>query len=153
MIIQRARRLAHAGGSPAEVVRRLARKTARSPETIRYTLKQFDQEHPDVAVFPDSHGPIRLETKRKIYQQYHRGESVDGLAKRFCRTRASIYRIIAEMRAQRIMELPLDCIPSDEFPKALRLMKREKRILESMPANNEPSKKARTSVGVASVSG
>ena len=147
-IIQRARRLAQAGGSPAEVVRRLARKTTRSPETIRYTLKQFDQEHPDMAVFPDSHGPIRLETKRKIYQQYHRGESVDGLAKRFCRTRASIYRIIAEMRAQRIMELPLDCIPSEEFPKALRLQKREKRILQSMPVNSEPSKKARLPSGL-----
>ena len=147
-IIQRARRLAHAGGSPAEVVRRLSRKTLRSPETIRYTLKQFDQEHPDLAVFPDSHGPIRLETKRKIHQQYHRGESVDGLAKRFCRTRASIYRIIAEMRAQRIMELPLDCIPSDEFSKALRLQKRENRIVQSMPVNNEPGKKARLPSGL-----
>ena len=99
-IIDRARRLAQAGGSPAEVVRRIARKTGRSPETIRYTLKQFDQEHADLAIFPDSHGPIRLETKRKIYYQYHRGESADSLAKRFGRTRASIYRIIAEMRAE-----------------------------------------------------
>ncbi len=98
-IIRRARRLAQAGGCPAEVTRRLARKTGRSPETIRYTLKQFDQEHPDLAIFPDNHGPLRPETKRKIYQQYHRGESVDALARRFCRTRASIYRIIAEMRA------------------------------------------------------
>ena len=45
MIIERARRLAQAGGSPAEIVRRIARKTGRSPETIRYTLKQFDQEN------------------------------------------------------------------------------------------------------------
>ena len=109
-----------AGGSPAEVTRRLARKTGRSPETIRYTLKQFDQDHPDLAIFPDNHGPLRLETKRKIYQQYHRGESVEALAKRFCRTRASIYRIIAEMRAQRICELPLDYIPNDQFAKVLR---------------------------------
>ena len=43
-IIQRARRLAQAGGCPAEVTRRLANKTGRSVETIRYTLKQFDQE-------------------------------------------------------------------------------------------------------------
>ena len=86
-IIRRAQRLARAGGSPADVTRRLARKTGRSPETIRYTLKQFDQDHPDLAIFPDNHGPLRLEIKRKIYQQHHRGESVDALAKRFCRTR------------------------------------------------------------------
>ncbi len=44
-IIERARRLAQAGGPPAEIVRRIARKTGRSPETIRYTLRQFDQEN------------------------------------------------------------------------------------------------------------
>ena len=114
-IIERARRLAQAGGSPAEIVRRIARKTGRSPETIRYTLKQFDQENADLAIFPDNHGPIRLETKRKIFYQFHRGESAESLAKRFCRTRASIYRIIAEMRAEQIAELPLDYIPNDEF--------------------------------------
>ena len=34
---------------------------------------------------------------------------------RFCRTRASIYRVIGEMRARRIMELPLDFVPNDRF--------------------------------------
>ena len=91
---------------------------------------------------------MRLETKRKIYQQYHRGESVDALAKRFCRTRASIYRIIAEMRAQRIMELPLDYIPNEEFAKAMRSQKREKRILGPMPENDEPLKKPRLPAGL-----
>ena len=115
MIIERARRLARAGGCPADVTKRLARKTGRSAETIRYTLKQFDHDHPEAAVFPDNHGPLQAETKRKIYQQYQHGESVEALAKRFCRTRTSIYRIIAEMRAQRIMELPLDYIPNEVF--------------------------------------
>jgi RNA polymerase primary sigma factor len=147
-ILRRARRLSQSGGCPAEVVRRLADKTGRSPETIRYTLKQFDEEHPEMAIFPDSHGPMRLETKRRIYQQYHRGESVDALAKLYCRTRASIYRIIAEMRAERIMELPLDLIPNDEFIKAMRSQKRERKILGPMPENNEPLKKARLPAGL-----
>ena len=62
-----------------------SRSTGRSPETIRYTLKQFDQDHPDLAIFPDNQGPLGLETKRTICQQYQRGESVDALAKRFNR--------------------------------------------------------------------
>ncbi len=152
-IIERARRLAQAGGAPAEIVRRIARKTRRSPETVRYTLKQFDLENPDQAIFPDNHGPIRLETKRNIFYQFHRGESAESLAKRFCRTRASIYRIIAEMRAEQISELLLDYIPNDDFPKALRAPKREKRILMPMPANDEPLKKARLPSGLASVFG
>ncbi len=48
---RRARRLAQAGGCPAEVARRVAERMNRSVETIRYTIKQFDQEHPDLAIF------------------------------------------------------------------------------------------------------
>ncbi|MGA2617333.1 MAG: sigma-70 family RNA polymerase sigma factor [Thermoguttaceae bacterium] len=147
-IIRRARRLAQAGGSAAEVVRRLARKTGRSPETIRCTLKQFDQEHADLAIFPDNQGPIRLETKRKIYQEYHRGESAEALSRQFRRTRASIYRIIAEMRAQGIAELPLDFIPNAEFGRALRDAKRERRILKPMPASEEAVRKSRLPAGL-----
>jgi RNA polymerase primary sigma factor/RNA polymerase sigma factor len=62
-IIQRARRLARAGGCPAEVVRRIARHMDRSAETIRYTLREFDKQHPDLAVFPDRTGPLNDETK------------------------------------------------------------------------------------------
>ncbi len=148
IIVERARRLAHAGGMPAEIVRRLARKTGRSAETIRYTLKQFDQENPDLAIFRENYGPIRLETKRNIFYQFHCGQSAESLAKHFCRTRASIYRIVAEMRAEQIAELPLDYIPNDDFPKALRAAKREKDILTPMPADDEPLKKSRLPSGL-----
>ena len=147
-IIVRARRLAQAGGVPAEVVRRIARKTGRSPETIRYTLKQFDQENAEQAIFPDNHGPIRLETKRKIYFQFHRGESAETLARRFCRTRASIYRIVAEMRGEQIAQLPLDYIGNEEFAKALRDPDCEGQILMAMPPNDEPVKKAKLPAGL-----
>jgi RNA polymerase primary sigma factor len=146
-IIERARRLARAGGCAADITKRLAEKTGRSTETIRYTLKQFDHDHPEAAVFPDSQGPLQLETKRKIYQQYQHGESVEVLAKRFCRTRTSIYRIIAEMRAQRIIELPLDYIPSEIFSR-VRSQKREDRILGPLPEAELPVKKARLPSGL-----
>jgi RNA polymerase primary sigma factor/RNA polymerase sigma factor len=147
MIVERARRLARVGACPADVTKRLARKTGRSPETIRYTLKQFDQNHPELAIFPEHHGPLSLETKRKIYQQYHRGESVEALAKRFCRTRTSIYRILAEIRAQRILELPLDYIPNEEFA-GVRLKKAEQAILGPLPEGEQPLKKPRLPNGL-----
>jgi RNA polymerase primary sigma factor/RNA polymerase sigma factor len=146
-IIQRARRLAQAGGCPAEVTRRLANKTGRSVETIRYTLKQFDQEHPELAIFPDNHGPLRSDTKWKVYQQYRRGEAVEALAKRFCRTKTSIYRIINEMRAARVLELPLDYIPSEEFLR-IRSDKKEHEFLGPMPSPETSVKKARLPSGL-----
>ena len=99
---------------------------------MRYTLKQFDQDHPDLAVFPDHSGPLSDETKRKIYQQHARSVGVDALAKRYGRTRNTIYRIVNEMRARRILELPLDYIDSPEFthPIAKRIRQRGSAIVE-----------------------
>ena len=147
MIVDRARRLARAGGCPADVTKRLARKTGRSTETIRYTLKQFDHDHPEAAVFPDSRGPLQQDAKRKIYQQCQHGEAVEVLAKRFCRTRTSIYRIIAEMRARRIMELPLDYISSEVFAR-VRSQKAEDRVRGSVPESELPLKKSRLPSGL-----
>jgi hypothetical protein len=46
-ILRRARRFARLGiGSLSEVSRRIARRLYRSPETVRYTIKNFDREHP-----------------------------------------------------------------------------------------------------------
>ena len=146
-IVERARRLARAGGCPADVAKRLARTTGRSVETIRYTLKQFDRDHPDLAIFPDKSGPLREETKRKIYQQFRRGESAEALAKKFCRTKTSIYRIVGEMRAKRIIELPLDHIPNDQFA-VIRSEGLEKAILGPVPPNDQPARKTRLPSGL-----
>src|SRR5205823_5928277 len=44
-ILRRARRLARAGaGSLTEVSRRIARRLGRSPETVRYTIKNYDRD-------------------------------------------------------------------------------------------------------------
>jgi RNA polymerase primary sigma factor/RNA polymerase sigma factor len=145
-IVQRARRLAAAGGCPSEVAKRLARVTGRSVETIRYTLKQFDADHPDLAVFPDNSGPLREETKRRIYQQFRRGESAESLAKRFCRTKTSIYRIVAEMRARRILELPLDYIPNEQFDEIEE--EQEKQILGPAPPPDMFTRKSRLPTGL-----
>src|SRR5262245_23051288 len=92
-MIERARRLVRAGGCPSEVARRVAQHMNRSIETVRYTLKQFDKQHPDLAVFPEQTGILTDDVKKKIYQQSRRGESVDSLARGFCRTRRAIYRV------------------------------------------------------------
>ncbi|MBN2216202.1 MAG: sigma-70 family RNA polymerase sigma factor [Pirellulales bacterium] len=148
-IISRARRLVRAGGCPADVTKRLSRSTGRSVETIRYTIKQFDKDHPDLAVFPGAGGPLQEEARRKIYQHYRRGEPVETLAKRFCRTKTSVYRIIGEMRARRIMELPLDYIDNEHFGR-IRTEAAERAILGPMPQNDQPARKTRLPSGLPS---
>jgi RNA polymerase primary sigma factor/RNA polymerase sigma factor len=87
---------------------------------------------------------LRDETKRKIFHQHRRGVSVDKLAKRFCRTRTSIYRIVNEMRAQRLSELPLDYICNAEFEEASR----EHEFVAATPEATEPRRKTRPPSGL-----
>jgi RNA polymerase primary sigma factor/RNA polymerase sigma factor len=116
----------------------------RSVETIRYTLKQFDREHPGLAIFPDLTGPLTEDDKKRIYQQYRRQVPVDTLAERHHRTKTSVYRVINEMRARRIMELPLDFIPNPQFARAGI----ERTIMTDMPVNELATKKTRLPAGL-----
>ena len=114
-IVRRARRLARHGGCPADISRRLARRLDRSPETVRYTLKNYDREHPESAVFPHAGAQLGDEQKKEIHRAHRRGVPAERLAARYCRSKASIYRIITEVRAQRLLEQPIQYMDSEEF--------------------------------------
>ena len=114
-IISWARRLAVAGACPADVHRRIAARLGRSVETIRYTVKRHDQDHPDAAVFPAADGHLRPESRARIYQHHLAGEPVESIARRYHRSKASIYRVILSQRAEHVMQLPLDYIPNALF--------------------------------------
>jgi len=143
-IVDRARRLARSGACPAVVARRIAEHMNRSVETIRYTLRQFDQKHPDMAVFPDQKGPLTMEAKERIYQQHRRGDSPDALAKRYCRTKSSMHRVISEMRARRILDLPLDYMYNETFED----LSQEEDVLGPVPAATEKQRKSRIPAGL-----
>jgi RNA polymerase sigma factor (sigma-70 family) len=115
-ILRRAKRLARVSSSTlTEVSRRIARRLGRSPETVRYTIKNFDREHPEQSLFPTLTGPMDAQTKQTLYSLYRRGISVETLAKRFNRTRTSVYRVINEVRAQRLLDQPLEYIYHASF--------------------------------------
>lgn len=127
-IVLQARQLSNMG-SITQISRRIARNVGRSAETVRYTIKNFDREHPDLALFPGLTGPLDAQTKDAIYSSYRRGTAVDTLAKTYQRTRTSMYRVINEVRAQRLLEQPLDYIYNPEFDDS----KKEAVILGPMP--------------------
>jgi RNA polymerase sigma factor (sigma-70 family) len=129
-ILRRARRLSRVPASTlTEVSRRIARRLGRSVETVRYTIKNFDREHPDQALFPDAAPPLDAEAKQLIYNSYRRGITVETLAKKYHRTRSSVYRVINEARALRLLEQPVDLIYDADFDNPAK----EAEILAPMP--------------------
>ncbi len=143
-IIGWARRLALAGACPADVHRRIAIRLNRSVETIRYTIKRHDQDHPPEAVFPVADGRLRPENCERIYQHYQRGETVESIAKRYHRSKASIYRVILSQRAEHIMQLPLDCIPNALFSRKSA----ETVVNEPYPGLHDAAKRVRRPSGL-----
>ena len=45
----------------------------RSPETVRYTIKNFDREHPEQALFPARTGTFDTMTKQLIFDSFRKG--------------------------------------------------------------------------------
>ena len=117
-IIRRARRLSACGAGLSEVSRRLARRFNRSQETIRYTLRSYDEKFPENAIFSHVSLPLNDAEKRAILLAYKKGASVDTLCRTYHRSRASVYRIVAEQRAARLLNLKIDFMDSDDFRKS-----------------------------------
>ncbi len=115
-IIRRARRMAGVGqASLAEISRRIARKLGRAAETVRVTLKAYDRDHPDRAIFPNSVPPLDDSAKALIYRQHRRGVSAEALAAQHGRTRSSVYRVINEIRAVRMLEVKIEAMAHPSF--------------------------------------
>lgn len=137
-MIERARQLVEGGASLSEVTQQLSKQMNRSPETIRYTLKNFDAQNQKLAIFPHHRESLTDEDKRVVAQLHAHGATIPQLCKRFKRTRSSIRRILDEVRLQQLNELPLDHIYNEDFED----ISREEEFLSEMP-ENESARKVR----------
>jgi RNA polymerase sigma factor (sigma-70 family) len=134
-ILSLARELREQGETLTEVSRKIATRLKRSPEAVRYTIKNFDRSHPDHALFP-ADGPLSASAKEQIVvamaaklNDKLTGETVDTIAKRFGRTRSSMYRVVNEVRAKELVRSPVDYIYNADFEDASK----EPLILDAMP--------------------
>jgi RNA polymerase sigma factor (sigma-70 family) len=128
------------GMTLTEVSRQVAARLGRSPEAVRYTIKNFDRLYPASALFPAMSSPLSAAAKEQIvlamnskHSSKHTGDAVEAtvntIAKRFGRTRSSMYRVVNEVRAKELIRTPVDYIYNPEFDDTSR----EKEMLADMP--------------------
>jgi RNA polymerase sigma factor (sigma-70 family) len=133
-VLRWARRLTREmGASLTQVSKQIAARLGRSPETIRYTIRNHDREHPGQAVFPEVSEPLDAAAKESIFHSYRRGMTVETLARKFSRTRTSVYRAINEVRARHLLESPLEYIDHPDF----HIPAKHEEILAPMPGYEE----------------
>lgn len=125
-ILRLAREMRHPGGTLTEVSKRIAAALGRSPEAVRYTIKNFDRAHPDYALFPARTGPLTETAKEELYlakremdankkDAKHTGDTVNSLAAQYGRTRSSLYKVVNETRAKELIRRPVDYIYNPDF--------------------------------------
>jgi len=103
VILSRARRLAvMCQCCETEIARRIARKLNRSPLTIKYTIKKHDEENPEQAIFRLAPMGVNDDERARILKAFRRGLPIDRLARRACRPRSAVYRVIVDERIARI---------------------------------------------------
>jgi RNA polymerase sigma factor (sigma-70 family) len=143
-ILRLARELRDNGKTLTEVSKSIATRLGRSPEAVRYTIKNFDRGHPEHALYPHAAGPLSDAAKQEIYQAKRQhdidlknakptGETVTLIAKRFGRTRSSMYRVVNEVRAKELVRTPVDYIYNAEFDDPAK----EGAILADMPGEEK----------------
>src|SRR5688572_25204012 len=102
-ILRRARRLATlCQCCTSEIARRIARRLNRSPLTILHTIRKHDADHPERAIFPRAAETIAEDDRARILKAYRHGVAIRTLARRLCRTRSAVYRVIVEERVARL---------------------------------------------------
>jgi len=98
-----------------QIIGRIAAKMGRSRETIRYTVLNYEKSHPDKPIFKKPSGVIDPAQAAELYKLFQQGVPVKELMRRFHRSKSSIYRILNQRRAKKLLAQKIEFIPSDEF--------------------------------------
>jgi len=114
-ILRLARQMREDGATLTDVSKKIAARLGRSPEAIRYTIKNFDRANPEHSLFPHATGPLTPAAKEQIYISKQKGAAVDLITKQYNRARSSVYRIANEVRAKELIQQPVDYIYNPEF--------------------------------------
>jgi len=118
-IVRRARVLAADSRlSRHRIIGQVAAEYGKARETIRYTIKRYEQEHPDRPVFQGRGTPVSPAEAAEVCRLFRLGTPVGELMQRFAITRSSVYRLVNVRRARLILGAKVEFVPSPEFDNA-----------------------------------
>ncbi len=115
-VIRQARRLAaKTSQSRYQIIAQLSEKFGLAHETVRYTLTDYEADHPDNPIFRKPTGRMKPTEAAELYRLHRQGLSIKQLMARFDRSRATIYRIVNQRRAAALLAKKIEYVASDAF--------------------------------------
>ncbi len=99
-----------------ELSQLIAARMGRAVETVRYTLRRYDQDHPEAALFGQDEQPVIDPRMQAIHDAVvMEDQSPDAVGRRFGRSARAVLAIAREVRARLLMAREIDYIPNKEF--------------------------------------
>ena len=117
-VILQARCLAADGLGLTEVSRQLGKQFNRATETIRYTLRDYDRQHPENALFADRGKQLSVDHQELAFDLHDHGVPVADLARRFGRSQSAIKAVLSAVQTRRLKTVPVEFMDSLEFHQA-----------------------------------
>jgi RNA polymerase primary sigma factor len=97
------------------VSRQLGKQFNRATETIRYTLRDYDRQHPENVLFADRGRQLSTEQQELAFDLHDHGVPIPDLARRFGRSQSSIKAILSTVQTRRLKTTPIEFMDSPEF--------------------------------------
>lgn len=98
-----------------ELSQLVAAEVGRAVETVRYTLRRYDQSHPQEALFGSDDQPVVKPELQAIYDAVEAGRSVAAVARLVDKSAAEVRDIVREVRCRHLKASEITCVYSPEF--------------------------------------
>jgi RNA polymerase primary sigma factor len=128
-----------------DLSRLVGQKLGRAPETIRYTIRRYDREHPETAVFPETEqadAPVQREEHPEAERKTE-GLSLEGIARQYAEPARGTEPTALQERAQQVKRIAIEYVPNPlyEHPDA------EEIVLTVLPAEAVAKAQATVTAG------
>lgn len=115
-IVERARRLLEKRRMKLHLIARaISEETGRAIETIRYTLRRYDRENPEQALFSNGGQPRVSRRHLAIWRCHEAGESAAQIAAALECGVATVEQVIREMEARQLAAAPPAYVHNELF--------------------------------------
>jgi len=98
-----------------ELSQYVAARVGRAVETVRYTLRRYDQSHPEDALFGRDDQPVTKPELQAVYDAVASGKSLAEVGKAFGRSVRAVREIVREVRARHLKVREIQHVYNPEF--------------------------------------
>ena len=97
------------------IARTIAEETGRAVETVRYTLRRYDESNPETALFVGPAKSAACRREEAIWHCRESGESIEAIARAYECDPADIHLVLRQVEVRRWRESPPEYIHNEIF--------------------------------------